>query len=155
MRSRVLIGLSVAAVAAILFVVVAVAGGTTTLPSLTPAELLAKMGAAGEQTRSVSGDVSWENRLFGDIPAPGQYDQRPAQSPLTANGSGRIWLSEDGLRVESQGNGGDQIAVVSKAEKTAWLYDYAADTVKVWKVTGEAATARRTASRRRVPRRPS
>ncbi len=137
MRAKVLIGLSVVAVAAILLTVVAVAGGTTTLPSLTPGELLAKMSAAGEQTRAISGEVAWKNGLLGDLAVPSQYDSRGAQSPLTSSGSGRVWLSQDGLRLESQANGGDQVAVVSKAEKTAWLYDYATDTVKEWKVTGE------------------
>ena len=54
--------------------------------------------------------------------------QMPAQSPLLSSGSGRLWVSEAGLRVESQGSGGDQVVAVSKTARTAWIYDYAART---------------------------
>ncbi|MCX6373864.1 MAG: hypothetical protein NTX16_12475, partial [Actinobacteria bacterium] len=64
----------------------------------------------------------------------------PAQSPLTSNGSGRIWVSDAGMRVESQGAGGDQVAGVSKATRTAWIYDYAANTVRRWVMVGDAPT---------------
>ena len=62
----------------------------------------------------------------------------PAQSPLTSSGSGRIWVSDAGARVESQGSGGDQVVVVNKAARTAWVYDNAQNTVKKVVVTGEA-----------------
>ncbi len=64
--------------------------------------------------------------------------QLPAQSPLTSDGSGRIWASDAGVKVESQGSGGDQVVVVSKAQRTAWVYDYAQNTVKKVVVTGKA-----------------
>jgi outer membrane lipoprotein-sorting protein len=146
MRRKLVIGLALVAVAAVLLTVAAVAGGTSTLPSLTPGELLVKMGAAGEQTRAVSGEVTWKNHLLGDLSVPSQYDQRAAQTPLTADGSGRLWVSPDGVRLESQANGGDQVAVLSTARKTAWVYDYAADTVKVWKLTGDVSPTEPTPS---------
>ena len=62
----------------------------------------------------------------------------PAQSPLTSDGSGRIWVSDAGAKVESQGSGGDQVVVVDKAARTAWVYDYAQNTVKKVVVTGKA-----------------
>ena len=139
MRRRVSIGLSLVAMAAILLVIAAVAGGRSTLPSLTAGELLARMSAADGQSRAISGEVSWTNHLLGDLTVPSQYDRRAAQTPLAADGSGRLWLAPDGLRLESQANGGDQVVVVSAAKQKAWVYDYATDTVKVWRVTGGEA----------------
>ena len=68
--------------------------------------------------------------------------QMPAQSPLTSSGSGRIWVSDAGMRVESQGAGGDQVAGVSKATRTAWTYDYAANTVRRWVMMGDGRRER-------------
>lgn len=139
MRAKVLIGLSVAVVAAILLTVVAVAGGSTTLPALTPAELLAKMAGAAGQTQSISGEVSWTNDLLG-AGTLSQFQSGSAQSPLTGSGTGRVWLSPAGLRLESQSSAGDQVTVVSTADKTAWVYDSAGNSVKKYLVTG-ASTA--------------
>jgi outer membrane lipoprotein-sorting protein len=136
MRRRVSIGLSLAAVAAILLVIAAVAGGRDTLPSLTAGELLARMSAADGQSRAISGEVSWTNHLLGDLAVPSQYDRRAAQTPLAADGGGRVWLASGGLRLESQASGGDQVIVLSAAKRKAWVYDYATDRVKVWRVTG-------------------
>jgi outer membrane lipoprotein-sorting protein len=87
---------------------------------------------------ALSGEVSWQNDLFGDLGAASGMAQLPAQSPLTSSGSGRIWVSDAGAKVESQGGGGDQVVVLNKAERTAWVYDYARDTVSKVVVTGEA-----------------
>ncbi len=62
----------------------------------------------------------------------------PAQSPLTSDGSGRLWVSDAGAKVESQGSGGDQVVVVNKARRTAWVYDYAQNSAKKIVVTGGA-----------------
>lgn len=140
MRSRVLIfSLVVGVIAAVLVVVVAVAGAgqSDPLPDISAPDLMAKM-ARSDGPEAVSGEVAWRNQLFGDVAAAGGMAHLPAQSPLTASGSGRIWLSDAGARVESQGAGGDQIVVVNKALRTAWVYDYAQQTVKEVVVTGEA-----------------
>ena len=142
MRSRAVILVIVAVLAAVAIVVgvVAVAGAdsSTTLPSLTAPELLAKMSQSHGQTQSISGDISWTNGLFGNLAnaAHDTFGAMPAQSPLLASGAGRIWLSKDGMRVESQGGAGDQVAVVSEAGHDAWLYDYAANTARHIVVTG-------------------
>jgi outer membrane lipoprotein-sorting protein len=47
-------------------------------------------------------------------------------------------VSEAGARIESQGGGGDQVVVVDKAGRAAWVYDYAQNTVKKVTLTGEA-----------------
>ena len=140
MRSRVLIlatlvGLAV--VALVIGVAVAGAGQSDPLPGISAPDLLAKMAQADGVT-AVSGEIAWQNGLFGDLSAANAMGHLPAQSPLTSSGSGRIWVSEAGAKVESQGSGGDQVVVVDKAARTAWVFDYAQNTVKKVVVTGQA-----------------
>lgn len=140
MRSRTLIfAVLIGVVAAALIAAVAVAGAgqPDPLPDVSAPELLAKMAQA-EGPQAVSGEVAWRNGLFGDVAAASGMDHMPAQSPLTTSGSGRLWVSDAGARVESQGGGGDQVVVVNKALRTAWVYDAAPDTVKKVTVKGEA-----------------
>jgi outer membrane lipoprotein-sorting protein len=140
MRSRALILISLVVLAAVILVIgvaVAGAGQSDPLPEISAPDLLAKMAQADGVT-AVSGDVAWQNDLFGDLGDVGGMAHLPAQSPLTSSGSGRLWVSEAGARVESQGGGGDQVVVVNKAERTAWVYDGAQDSVKKVVVTGEA-----------------
>ena len=140
MRSRALILISLVVLAAVILVIgvaVAGAGQSDPLPETSAPDLLAKMAQADGVT-AVSGDVAWQNDLFGDLGAASGMAHLPAQSPLTSSGSGRLWVSEAGARVESQGGGGDQVVVVNKAERTAWVYDGAQDSVKKVVVTGEA-----------------
>jgi len=142
MRSRVLILVSLVVLAAIALVVgVAVAGADQTdpLPPISAPDLLARMAQTQDVT-AVSGDVSWHNGLFGDLGsvAGSGMAQAPAQSPLTSDGSGRIWVSDAGAKVESQGSGGDQVVVMDKAARTAWVYDYANNTAKKFDVQGTA-----------------
>ena len=140
MRSRVLILatlVGLAAVALVIGVAVAGAGQSDPLPGISAPDLLAKMAQADGVT-AVSGEIAWQNGLFGDLSAASAMGHLPAQSPLTSSGSGRIWVSEAGAKVESQGSGGDQVVVVDKAARTAWVFDYAQNTVKRVVVTGEA-----------------
>jgi outer membrane lipoprotein-sorting protein len=140
MRSRLLILISLVALAAVILVIgvaVAGAGQSDPLPAVTAPELLAKMAQANGVT-DVSGEIAWHNGLFGDLSQATGMAHMPAQSPLTSSGSGRIWVSAAGTRIESQGSGGDQVVVVDKAQRTAWVYDYAANTAKQVVVTGSA-----------------
>ncbi len=140
MRSRLVILISLlvlAAVALVIGVAVADADQPNPLPSVTAPELLSKMAQAKGVT-AVSGDVAWHNGLFGDSSQVSGMAVLPAQSPLTSSASGRIWVSDAGLRVESQGSGGDQVVVADKASRTAWVYDYAQNSVKKVVVTGSA-----------------
>lgn len=137
MRSRVLILAVLVVVAAVTLVAVAAADRSEPLPTVTAPELLAAMAEA-DGPEAVSGDVAWRNGLFGDLAAASGMDHVPAQSPLTSSGSGRIWVSDTGVRVESQGGGGDQVVVVNSGRRTAWVYDAAEDTAKKVTVTGEA-----------------
>jgi len=142
MRSKLAIYVAVGLVAAVALVagVVAVAGAgsSTSLPDASASELMARMGQSQGQVQAVSGEVSWKNDLFGDLGSATDMAQLPAQSPLTSSGSGRIWVSDAGVRVESQGAGGDQVAGVSKATRTAWTYDSATNTVRRLVMAGDA-----------------
>jgi len=142
MRSKLAIYVAVGLVAAVALVagVVAVAGAgsSTSLPAVSASELMAGMGQSQGQVQAVSGEVSWKNDLFGDLGSATDMAQLPAQSPLTSSGSGRIWVSDAGVRVESQGAGGDQVAGVSKATRTAWTYDSATNTVRRLVMAGDA-----------------
>jgi len=142
MRSKLAIYVAIGLVAAVALVagVVAVAGAgsSTSLPDASASELMARMGQSQGQVQAVSGEVSWKNDLFGDLGRATDMAQLPAQSPLTSSGSGRIWVSDAGVRVESQGAGGDQVAGVSKATRTAWTYDSATNTVRRLVMAGDA-----------------
>ena len=140
MRSRVLIlatlvGLAV--VALVIGVAVAGAGQSDPLPGISAPDLLAEM-AQSDGVTAVSGEIAWQNGLFGDLSAASAWltCRRSHRSPAAA--PGRLWMSEAGAKVESQGSGGDQVVVVDKAERTAWVYDYAQNTVKRVVVTGQA-----------------
>jgi outer membrane lipoprotein-sorting protein len=140
MRSRaIILSLLVGVIVVVLVAAVAVAGAEQSdpLPDISASDLLARM-AQTDGPEAVSGEVAWSNQLFGDVAAASGMAHLPAQSPLTAGGSGRLWVSDAGARVESQGGGGDQVVVVNKARRTAWVYDYAQNTVKKVVVTGEA-----------------
>ena len=142
MRSRALVLISLAVLAAVVLVIgvaVAGAGQSDPLPDISAPDLLAKMAQADGVT-AVSGDVAWKNDLFGDLGAASGMAHLPAQSPLTSSGSGRVWMSDAGAKVESQGGGGDQVVVVNKAERAAWVYDYAQNSAKKVVMTGEAPT---------------
>jgi len=140
MRSRLTLYIVIAVVVVLAVVGVAVAvagaGSTANLPAISASDLLAKMAQAKGSVTSVSGEISWKNNLFGEVTSA-DMAQLPAQSPLLASGSGRVWISEDGARVESQGSGGDQVAGIDKAARQAWTYDSSTNTAKVWKLTGD------------------
>ena len=130
---------AVLAVAGLVAGIVAVAGAgqANPLPAVSAADLLAKMAQQDQKTTSISGAVSWQNNLLGDISAlNGSNMGASAKLPLAANGSGRIWMSAGGVCVESLASGGDQIIVVNSPARDAWLYDYAANTAKHIVVTG-------------------
>lgn len=129
MRTRLIVVVSLLALAAgVLVAGVAFAGEETALPSIGASDLLARM-AQVDDVEAVSGEISWHNGLFGDLDVGGM-GQLPAQSPLTSSGSGRVWVGDAGVRVESQGSGGDQIVVADKAGSAVWIYDSAAGTAR-------------------------
>jgi outer membrane lipoprotein-sorting protein len=149
MRSKVTlyVVIAVVVVAAVIGTVVAVAGaGQTTLPTVSASGLLARMHERSAQTTSISGDVSWQNNLLGDLSSVAGGTFGSAQLPLVGSGSGRLWASPDGVRVESQAGGGDQAVIVDKAGHSAWTYDYAAGTATHYVITGAPAGSTQTPS---------
>jgi outer membrane lipoprotein-sorting protein len=141
MRTKLTIYVVVAvlAVAGLVAGIVAVAGAGSAdpLPAMTAPDLLAKMAQQDQKGTSMSGDVAWQNNLLGDLSAlTGGNMGSSAKLPLAASGSGRIWMSEGGMRIESQASGGDQTVVVNSAARDAWMFDYAANTAKHIVVTG-------------------
>ncbi|MCJ7796050.1 MAG: hypothetical protein MUQ56_04690, partial [Thermoleophilia bacterium] len=112
-RKKVVIIVAAVVVVAALMAGMAVARaqGGSDLPSLTPAELLAKVAESAPKTTTVSGDVAWTNDLLGPIgmllaPAGG-----PGISSLLQSGSGRMWLDGKKVRLESQSPQGDTAMV--------------------------------------------
>ncbi len=142
MRSKLVIALVVAlvAVAAVVGVVAAArAGATTSLKPMTASELLAQMAQAKGQTQAISGEVSWTNDLLGNLSSAlssGNFGGASAQLPLVANGNGRIWVSKDGLELQSLASGGDQTIVANAKNHDVWIYDYATSSAKHYVMTG-------------------
>ncbi|MHB9150764.1 MAG: LolA family protein [Thermoleophilia bacterium] len=91
-----------------------------TLPTLAPAELLAKVAQEAPKTTAVSGDVAWINDLLGSAPALLPVGDS-GLAGLLQTGAGRFWYQEGKLRFESQGSRGDVVAVLNGG--TAWVYD--------------------------------
>lgn len=129
---------AVAVVAALGGVLVAVAGADDSgrLPDVTAPELLARMGEPSRAPAAVNGDVSWTNELFGALPFTPDHVAAPAASPLTASGSGRLWMQDGKVRFESQGQGGDQVVVADARAGTVWTYSFADDTARLYEWKG-------------------
>jgi outer membrane lipoprotein-sorting protein len=120
-----------AAVAVTVGIATSMAQGTTSLQSLSVAQLLAKVSDASKSTTAVSGDITWSNGLIpgSDLTGllGGQSSAPSSLSGLALGGSGRIWLQQgSGLRLESQGSGSDFVVVAGK--NGLWSYSSATST---------------------------
>ena len=107
------------------------AQGSTPLPSISPAGLLAKVAAAAKSPVPVSGNVAWTNGLIpgSDVASllGGQGSAPNSLAGLAMGGSGRLWVQPgDGARLEVQGNGSDFIVVGGK--DGIWSYSSATGT---------------------------
>jgi outer membrane lipoprotein-sorting protein len=125
MRRRlplIIVVLVVAAAALTIGLVVARADTTANLPQTTAADLLFNMATTDHQNLVVSGSVSWTNDLFGNASLV-SVGQGSAQLPLLSSGSGRIWIQGGNVRIESQGQSGDQVIVFSMKDHVAWVWD--------------------------------
>lgn len=130
--------IAAATVAALGGVLVAVAGADDkgVLPDITAPELIARMDDHSRAPGAISGDIRWTNDLFGDLPEAPEHAGLPAESPLLAGGSGRLWAQDGKLRLESQGSGGDQVLVADGAAGTVWTYTFATDTAHLYRAAG-------------------
>jgi len=81
----------------------------------------ARQDAQAGDVTAVSGDVAWQNELFGDSRRR-RMAQLPAQSPLTSSGSGASGLSNAGAEGRVAGRRRrPRWSVVNKAARTADL----------------------------------
>ena len=141
--------------AAIIGVLAARAQGSATLPAVTPSQLLADMATKAHNTKAISGDVAWTNNLIGDTSALnlGGATTPTGIASLLQGGKGRIWLQDGKVRLESQGQGGDQVLVADAEAGTLWTYTFVDDTAHLYEWTGADRRRRRRASRLALRRR--
>ena len=140
-RKRIVIILAAVVVVAALTAGIAVARaqGGSDLPSLTPTELLAKVAETAPKTTTVSGDVAWTNDLLGPMgmllaPAGG-----PGLSTLLQSGSGRVWIDDKKVRLESQSPQGDTALVMDGT--SLWVYSSQAGTATEYVLPAKPDTA--------------
>jgi len=140
-RKRIVILIAAVVVVAALSAGIAAARaqGGSDLPSLTPAELLAKVAETAPKTATVSGDVTWTNDLLGPMgmllaPAGG-----PGLSSLLQSGSGRVWMDDTKVRLESQTARGDTALVMDGT--SLWVYSSQAGTATEYVLPAKADTA--------------
>ena len=120
MRRRTLaIVIAAAAVAAILIVGVVTAGAQSpsSLPTIGVQTLLQNVASNAAKTTAVNGDFSWSNGLLGStsLLSLGGSQTPTGLSSLLLGGSGRLWLQDGKMRLESQGQNGDLVAIVNGA----------------------------------------
>ena len=144
MPRRILIPLLIAvlvAAAVTVGVVASRAQGSPTLPALTPTQLLSDMATKANDTKAISGDVTWTNNLIGDtsVLSLGGATTPTGIASLLQGGTGRIWLQDGKVRLESQGQGGD--LVVTAANGTIWAYSSAADTATQYTLPAGGTTS--------------
>jgi hypothetical protein len=116
-RKALVVVLGVILVAALVGGLVAArAQGESTLPTLTPEQLLTKVAEAGPKTTAVSGDFAWTNDLLGagglSLPTGDA-----GLASLLQSGNGRLWYQDGKVRLEVQGR--------SAHGATPWLGDNA------------------------------
>ncbi len=119
------------AAAVIVGVVATRAQGSTSLPSISPAALLAKVATAAKSPVPVSGSVTWTNGLIPGSSAAsllgGQTAAPSSVAGLAMGGSGRVWVQPGtGARLEVQGSGSDFVVVGSGSG--VWTYSSATNT---------------------------
>lgn len=148
MRRRTLaIIVAAAVIVAVLIigVVRASAQGSSKLPSITVAQLLQNVATKAHGTTAVSGEFAWTNDLLGTNNLLSLGSQTPSGlSSLLQGGSGRVWLQNGKARIESQGQGGDFVAVVNGM--TAWTWDSMTNTATQYALPAPPAGATATPS---------
>jgi outer membrane lipoprotein-sorting protein len=119
---------AVVAAAVIVGVVASRAQGSTSLPAISPAALLAKVATAAKSPVPMSGSVTWTNGLIPGSSAAsllgGQSAAPSSVAGLAMGGSGRIWVQPgSGARLDVQGSGSDFVVVGNRSG--VWTYSSA------------------------------
>jgi outer membrane lipoprotein-sorting protein len=132
---------AVIAVVLIVGVVTAGAQGPSSLPSITVSQLLQNVATRAQGTTAISGDVAWSNDLLGggSLLSLGGNQTPAGLSSLLTGGSGRVWAQNGKARLESQGQGGDFVAVFNGA--TIWTWDSMTSTATQYSPAGGAQGA--------------
>jgi outer membrane lipoprotein-sorting protein len=140
-RTIALLAAAVAVVVALVVVVTAAAQGPSNLPPVTVSELLNNVATKAQGTTAVSGDVAWSNGLIGgsSLLSLGGAQTPGGLSSLLTGGSGRVWAQDGKVRLESQGQNGDFVAVGSGA--TVWTWDSMTTTATQYTLPARAGAA--------------
>lgn len=140
MRRRTLALIAAGAViVAVLIVGVVTAGaqGPSSLSTITVTQLLQNVATKAQGTTAISGDVAWSNDLLGSgslLSSLGGGQTPAGLSSLLTGGSGRVWAQDGKVRLESQGQGGDFVAVFNGV--TLWTWDSMTSTATQYSPTG-------------------
>jgi outer membrane lipoprotein-sorting protein len=142
MRRRTLfILIAVVALAAILIVGVVTAGakGSSKLTPIGVQKLLHNVATNAAKTTAINGDFAWSNGLLGtsSLLSLGGNQTPSGLSSLLLGGSGRLWLQDGKMRLESQGQNGDLVAIANGT--TAWTWDSVTNTATKYALPTPAA----------------
>ena len=142
MRRRTLfIVIASVVLAAILIVGVVTAGatGSSSLPTISVSTLLQNVASNASKTTAINGDFAWSNGLLGStsLLSLGGSQTPTGLSSLLLGGSGRLWLQDGKMRLESQGQNGDLVAIVNGT--TAWTWDSVTSTATKYALPTPAA----------------
>ena len=110
-------------------VAVSRAQGSTALPRLTPAQLLADMATKAHGVHAIHGDFTWTNNLVpgADLASLAGRNSTPTSiASLITGGKGRLWVQGGEVRLEAQGQSGDLTLVAGKGG--VWTYASATNT---------------------------
>jgi outer membrane lipoprotein-sorting protein len=133
--------IAVVALAAILIVGVVTAGakGSSKLPPISVQQLLQNVATNAPKTTAMNGEFAWSNGLLGtsSLLSLGGNQTPSGLSSLLLGGSGRLWLQDGKVRLESQGQNGDLVAIVNGT--TAWTWDSVTNTATQYALPSQAA----------------
>jgi outer membrane lipoprotein-sorting protein len=146
MRRRTLfIVIASVVLAAILIVGVVTAGatGSSSLPTISVQTLLQNVASNAAKTTAINGEFAWSNGLLGSssLLSLGGSQTPTGLSSLLLGGSGRLWLQDGKMRLESQGQNGDLVAIANGT--TAWTWDSVTNTATQYALptqSGSSAT---------------
>lgn len=94
---------------------------TTTLPTLSPLELFAKVAATLPGTTAVHGQLTWTNNVLGD-----SFQLPAIVKDLFRSGAGEFWYQGGKFRLQA-GSGAAQVSVVMDGT-SLWVYDSTSNT---------------------------
>jgi outer membrane lipoprotein-sorting protein len=142
MRRRTLFIVIASVVLAAILIVGVVTAGATGSSKLTPIgvqQLLQNVATNAPKTTAMNGEFAWSNGLLGSssLLSLGGSQTPTGLSSLLLGGSGRLWLQHGKMRLESQGQNGDLVAIANGT--TAWTWDSVTNTATKYALPSPAA----------------